>query len=124
MSLWTKECHSAWVKDMYGEQNYWRESQRPTRFLCFDSRIVGFIALALLHFRLWTLILLAVAACAFVWMDWKGINPAKLFTHIRTFLAGPIVPARRAHELRKPVDFGFECTEFANQTHGRWKERA
>ena len=62
---------------MYGERNYWRETQRPARFLCFDSRIVVFVGLALLHFRTWTLLLLIAAAIVFLWMDWKGINPAK-----------------------------------------------
>ncbi len=96
---------------MYGERNYWRETQRPARFLCFDSRIVGFIGLVLLHFRPWTLILLAAAAAVFIWMDRKGINPADTFRHLRAFLAGPAVPARRATELRRPIDYGFETAE-------------
>lgn len=94
--------------EMFGERNYWRETQRPVRFLCFDVRIVGFIGLALVHFRIWTLILLLVATIAFLWMEWKGINPANIFTHLRTLLTGPYTPARRMSELRRPIDFGFE----------------
>lgn len=93
---------------MFGERNYWRETQRPARFLCFDSRIVCFIGLVLVHFRVWTLILLVVAAIAFLWMDWKGMNPGHILRHIRTYLAGPNIPARPISELRKPIDYGFE----------------
>ena len=96
---------------MYGDRNYWRETQRPARFLCFDSRIVVFIGLALLHFRAWTVVLLVAAALVLLWMDWQGINPANSLRHIRTFLAGPVVRARRPGQLRRPVDFGFETSD-------------
>ncbi len=92
----------------FGERNYWRDTQRPARFLCFDARIAIFIGLALLHFRPWTLMLLTAAAVVFLWMDWKGINPANSFRHIRTFLAGPIILARPRREMRHPIDYGFE----------------
>ena len=93
---------------MYGERNYWRETQRSPRFLCFDSRIVIFMGLALIHFRPWTMALLGIAAAALLWMDWKGINPANIVRHIRTFLGGPVIKARRQSELRQPIDYGFE----------------
>ena len=88
-----------------GKTNYWRETQRPARFLCFDARIVIFIGLALLHVRLWTLCLLAVAAVTLTIMERKGINPSNLSRHIRTWLSGPVVRARRLENLRLPTGY-------------------
>ena len=93
---------------MYGERNYWRDAQRPTRFFCFDSRIVIFIALVLLHFQIWTILLLTVASIIFLWMDSKRINPANVLLHLRTYFEGPVILARPRSELRRAVDYGFE----------------
>ncbi|MCY3878947.1 MAG: IcmT/TraK family protein [Rhodobacteraceae bacterium] len=100
---------------MLGKRNYWRDAQRPARFLCFDSRIVAFIGLTLLHFRVWTVILLILAAVVLLWMDWRSIDPRNSLRHLRTFLAGPVIRARRHQELRRPIDFGFETIAAVRQ---------
>lgn len=108
---------------MYGERNYWRETQRPARFLCFDSRIVIFIALVLIHFRTYTVILLIIASIVSLWLDWRRSTPADLVKHLRTFLAGPVVPARRRSDLRRPVDFGFETYSWINNPPAKWRSK-
>ena len=94
-----------------GDTNYWRETQKPALFLVFDARIVLFIGLALLHFRIWTLILLAVAAILFWRLQALGINPGNLPILLRTWINGPIIPARGRRFQREPVDYLFESLE-------------
>ncbi len=91
---------------IYDKTTYWRETQRPARFFFLDARIVIFIGLALVHIRLWTVCLLAMAAITLFVMERKGINPANAGRHLRTWLAGPVVPARRFGDLRTPTGYG------------------
>lgn len=93
---------------MYGSYNYWRETQRPVRFLFLDARIVVFIGIALLHFRAWTVIMLIVAGASLWLMDKKGLGLAGTFRYFRIKISGPLISARGQHNLRMPVDFGFE----------------
>ena len=88
---------------MYGQNNYWRETQRPVRFFFLDARIVIFIGLALIHARLWTLILLLTAAIVMLMLEKRGINPGQLPRHVRNWLAGPVCKARHRSDLRTPV---------------------
>ena len=103
----------------FGDANYWRETQRPALFLAFDARIVLFIGLALLHFRAWTIILLAVAAIVFWRLEARGINPGNLPTLLRAWTSGPRIPARSRRMRREPVDYLFECLETANRSRNR-----
>lgn len=73
-----------------------------------DARIVVFAALALLHFRVWTLSLLACAAVALFLLERRGINPRSIPLFIRSWLLGPEIPARPPGEERYSVDYGFE----------------
>ena len=88
---------------MYGQTNYWRETQRPVRFFFLDARIVIFIGLALVHARLWTLILLLAAAIVMLVLEKRGVNPGQLPRHVRSWLAGPACRARHRSDLRTPV---------------------
>ena len=88
---------------MYGQTNYWRETQRPVRFFFLDARIVIFIGLALVHARLWTLVLLLTAAIVMLVLEKRGIDPGQLPRHVRSWLAGPVCRARHRSDLRTPV---------------------
>ena len=88
---------------MYGQTNYWRETHRPVRFFFLDARIVIFIGLALVHARLWTLILLLTAAIVMLMLEKRGIDPGQLPRHVRSWLAGPVCRARHRSDLRTPV---------------------
>ena len=76
-----------------------------------DARIVVFAALALLHFRVWTLSLLACAAVALFLLERQGINPRSIPLFIRSWLLGPEIPARPPGEERYGVDYGFELRD-------------
>ena len=76
-----------------------------------DARIVVFAALALLHFRVWTLSLLACAAVALFLLERRGINPRSIPLFIRSWLLGPEIPARPPGEERYGVDYGFELRD-------------
>ena len=76
-----------------------------------DARIVVFAALALLHFRVWTLSLLACAAVALFLLERRGINPRSIPLFIRSWLLGPEIPARPPGEERYSVDYGFEMRD-------------
>ena len=76
-----------------------------------DARIVVFAALALLHFRVWTLSLLACAAVALFLLERRGINPRSIPLFIRSWLLGPEIPARPPGEERYSVDYGFELRD-------------
>ncbi len=95
----------------FGETNFWRETQRPARFLFMDARIVIFIGLALVHFSIWTVVLLLLAGGVLIWMGRKGINPGHSLRHIRTFMIGPTITARGLFAQRMPVDYGFELND-------------
>ena len=88
---------------MHGQPAFWRETQRPARFLCFDARIVIFIGLALVHIRIWTICLLVIAAVTLFVLERRGINPANAGRHLKTWLSGPVVRARRFEDLRMPA---------------------
>ena len=88
---------------MYGQTNYWRETQRPVRFFFLDARIVIFIGLTLIHARLWTLVLLLTAAIVMLMLEKRGINPGQLPRHVRSWLAGPVCRARHRSDLRTPI---------------------
>lgn len=94
-----------------GDTNRWRETQRPARFMFLDARIVVFAALALLHFRVWTLALLACAAVALFLLERRGISPRSIPLFIRSWLLGPEIPARPPGEERYSVDYGFELRD-------------
>lgn len=94
-----------------GETNYWREAQRPAKFMFLDARIVLFAALALLHFRIWTLALLGAAAAILFILERKKIDPSSLPRMVGSCLGGPEVRARPPAEERRSVDYAFELND-------------
>ena len=94
-----------------GETNYWRETQRPAKFMFLDTRIVLFAALALLHFRIWTLALLGAAAAILFILERKKINPSSLPRMVGSCLGGPEIRARLPAEERRSVDYAFELND-------------
>ena len=94
-----------------GETNCWRETQRPAKFMFLDARIVLFAALALLHFRIWTLALLGAAAAVLLILERKKIDPSSLPRMVGGCLGGPEVRARPPVEERQSVDYAFELND-------------
>jgi len=94
-----------------GETNCWREAQRPAKFMFLDARIVLFAALALLHFRIWTLALLGAAAAVLFILERRKIDPSSLPRMVGSCLGGPDVRARPPAEERESVDYAFELND-------------
>ena len=76
-----------------------------------DARIVLFAALALLHFRIWTLALLGIAAVVLFLLERKKINPSSLPRMVGSYLRGPEIRARLPAEERRSVDYAFELRD-------------
>ena len=88
--------------------NYWRETQRPTRFFFLDPRIVIFLVLVILHLRVWTITLFIIAAVCNIWLESRGRKVRHLHRYIKTYLIGDYIPARGKRNQRLPVSYGFE----------------
>ena len=101
---------------MYGSYNYWRETQRQAKFLFLDARIVIFIGIALIHFRVWTLLMLIAAGVAFWWVDRKGLGLAGAARYLRVLVSGSTITARGRENLRLPIDYGYETGAFSTSS--------
>ncbi|WP_411840069.1 IcmT/TraK family protein [Paracoccus sp. ME4] len=93
---------------MYGSSLYWRETHRQPRFLIFDGRIVVLLLVAIMHFRVWTILLALIAALVLWFFDRKGISADSIFRYLRARLVGRKRSARGPSAERTAVDFGFE----------------
>lgn len=93
---------------MYGSSLYWRETHRQPRFLIFDGRIVVLLLMAMMHFRVWTILLALTAAFVLWFFDRKGISADSIVRYLRARLVGRKRSARGVDAERTAVDFGFE----------------
>ena len=93
---------------MVSKYNYWRETQRPTRFFFLDPRIVIFLVLVILHLKVWTITLLITATVFDLWLESRGLKVRHLHRYIKTYLIGNYIPARGYRNQRLPVSYGFE----------------
>lgn len=85
---------------------HWRNTMKPVRFLMLDSRCVIFVMLTLMHFREWTVGLLAVVSTFFWLCERKGLSFAAAFRAIRVWLIGGYRPAWIFTRRRKMTDTG------------------
>ncbi|MDE2739209.1 MAG: IcmT/TraK family protein [Paracoccaceae bacterium] len=93
---------------MTDKYNYWRETQRPTRFFFLDSRIVLFLILVILHLKVWTIILFVSAVIFNIWLESRGLKVMHLHRYIKIYLIGNYIPAKGYKNQRYPVSYGFE----------------
>ena len=93
---------------MFGTPLEWRETHRHPRFFMFDSRIVVLVLLTVMHIRLWTVLLLVIAALVLMWFDRKNIGADSILRYIRATIVGKERSARGPAGRRAPVDLGFE----------------
>lgn len=100
---------------MYGNSLYWRETHRQPRFLIFDGRIVVLLLVAIMHFRVWTILLALTAAFVLWFFDRKGITADSIVRYLRARLVGRKRSARGAGAERIAVDFGFESARDVEQ---------
>ena len=100
--------------------NRWRATQFTVSFFAMDARVVPFVALALLHFRSWTLALAAAAITVFWLLQRLGIRLDIIPRATRRFMLGPEMPAYRFSARRQPVDYQFEIMGWLYQDEAEW----
>lgn len=94
---------------IYGRPLYWRATMQPARMLIWDARVAPAVALAIVHFRLWTLVLLAVCLGLAALCEYRGMSIPAGFRLVRSTLAGR---RRRATSRppRRPACYAGEAT--------------
>jgi hypothetical protein len=97
---------------MFGQSVYWRETMKPARFLIFDGRVVLVLIPAVMHFRVWTLILALITMMVFWYFDRKGVPTNSILRFARAKLIGRKRTARGVFEERTAIDFGFESAPY------------
>ena len=93
----------------HGERAFWRETHKPVRFAFLDGRIVPALLLAVMHLRIWT-VLLALAAIAVLSLcERRGIRADAMPLHLRARILGRLRSARGIRAERRPANFHFEA---------------
>ena len=105
---------------LIGQPNRWRDALLPVRFFSLDARVTPFIALAILHLRLWTALLAALAILAFWLMQRSGLRLEAMPRLALSLWRGPKIPANRHAARRTPVDYGFEMRGWLYRDDREW----
>lgn len=95
-------------RGLYGNPCYWRPTMQPARMFAWDARLFPLVLLALLHFRLWTVLLAAAALAGALVLEKKGMSVPASCRRVRSWLAG----RRRLATSRPPrraVCWSDEC---------------
>jgi len=71
-----------------GQTWHWRNTMKTVRFFQFDARAGLFVALLLVHFRIWTLILLVGVLGVFYILERKGLSFPAALRALRVWLIG------------------------------------
>lgn len=93
---------------MYGNFVFWRETHKPAKFLIFEVQVVFVLLLAIMHIRLWTVILAFSVMFIFYFFERKGISSSSILRYLRAYIVGRKRSARGLYNERVPVDFYFE----------------
>ena len=85
---------------------HWRNTMKPVRFFHFDARAGLFVVLLLVHFRLWTFMLLVTIFTIFWILERKGLSFSAALRATRLWLVGKHRPAWLWTRRRKLIDTG------------------
>lgn len=89
-----------------GQSWHWRNTQKTVRFFQFDARAGLFVGLLLVHFRMWTLILLVTMLFVFYALERKGLSFPAALRSLRVWLIGPKRPGWIWTRRNKLIDNG------------------
>ncbi len=89
-----------------GNTWHWRNTMKTVRFFQFDARAGLFVALLLVHFRIWTLILLVTMLFVFYALERKGLSFPAALRSLRVWLVGTKRPGWIWTRRRKLQDTG------------------
>lgn len=85
---------------------HWRNTMKTVRFFKFDARSAFFVVLLMLHFRLWTLILLILVMTIFAILERNGLSFPAALRALRVWIIGPKRPGWIYTRRRKLHDSG------------------
>jgi intracellular multiplication protein IcmT len=85
---------------------HWRNSMKTVRFFRFDARAGLFVGILLIHFRIWTLLLLISMLFFFLILERKGLSFPAAFRAFRLWIIGPNRPGWIWTRRRKLLDTG------------------
>ena len=102
------------AQGIFGRPLYWRSTMQPARLLLWDARIAPAAFLAIIHFRLWTLILLAACLALAALCEYRGMSIPSGLRFVRSTLAGRRRQAT-SRPPRRPASYADECRD-----GGRW----
>ena len=71
-----------------GQSWHWRNTMKTVRFFQFDARAGLFVALVLVHARLWTLGLMVTVLFVFYVLERKGLSCPAALRSLRVWLIG------------------------------------
>jgi len=89
-----------------GRSWHWRNTMKTVRFFTFDARAGLFVALLLVHFRIWTLCLMAGMLMVFYILERKGLSFPSALRSLRVWLIGTKRPGWIWTRRRKLQDTG------------------
>jgi len=89
-----------------GRSWHWRNTMKTVRFFTFDARAGLFVALLLVHFRIWTLCLLMTMLMVFYILERKGLSFPAALRSLRVWLIGTKRPGWIWTRRRKLQDTG------------------
>ncbi len=89
-----------------GRSWHWRNTMKTVRFFSFDARAGLFVALVLLHFRIWTICLLVGMLFIFYLLERKGLSFPAALRSLRVWLVGTKRPGWIWTRRRKLQDTG------------------
>ena len=86
----------------FDEAPRFRDSQLSARFLLFDSKLAAAALLVVVHFRLWTVVVMALMMIIFTWVEWRGMRIENAIRRVRSVCAGRLRHAR-GPSMSRPV---------------------
>lgn len=98
---------------MFNTNCFWRETQRPARLMIFDARLMIFVAIFVMHIKLWTFTVLVIAIALFWFLERKGLSMPNAFRRMRALAVGAYRAARPYRAERRRVDYEFEAETYA-----------
>lgn len=85
---------------------HWRNTMKTVRFFQFDARAGLFVFILLVHFRVWTLVMLFTMLMVFYLLERKGLSFPAALRALRVWLIGPKRPGWIWTRRRKLEDTG------------------
>ena len=75
---------------MSGFDGHWRNTMKPTRFLFgTDARAALLLLLLMVHFRIWTFLLVTTTMIVFYILEQRGLSFESALRALRVWITGP-----------------------------------